>query len=80
MSATDQSPDAVLRQIDAIMVELQVLRQSVQDLLQTDPSPTIGSERPAAWDIILAAAGNRQFHFPEDVSRYLREERGTWDD
>jgi hypothetical protein len=80
MSATNQSPETVLRQIDAIMGELQTLRQTVQALLQAEPQPEHLSEHLSAWDIIQAAPGQRQFHTPEDVAHYLREERGAWED
>lgn len=80
MSATNQSPDTVLRQIDTIMAELQMLRQTVQALLQADPQPPTDADQPSAWDIIQAAPGSRQFHSAEDVTRYLREERAAWDD
>jgi hypothetical protein len=79
MSATDQTPDAVLRQIDAIMSELMVLRRAVETMLQADASPSPQDEKPSAWDIIQSAPGNRQFHSAEDVTRYLREERDAWD-
>lgn len=80
MSATNHSPDAILRQIDAIMAELQMLRQTVQTLLQAEPRPSAGADQPSAWDIIQAAPGSRQFHSAEEVTRYLREERAAWDD
>ena len=88
MSATDHSPETVLRQIDAIVGELQVLRQAVQALLQAEPQPESQSEHPSAvrteslsaWDIIQAAPGQRQVHTAEDVARYLHEERSAWDD
>ncbi len=84
MSVTNHSPEAVLRQIDAIMGELQVLRHAVQALLQAESSPehllAAGAEGLSAWDIIQAAPGQRQFHTAEDVAHYLREERATWDD
>jgi hypothetical protein len=78
MSATNQSPDAVLHQIDAIMAELQALRQTVQTLLQSKSPALSELEQSSAWDIIQAAPGNRQFHSAEDVTRYLREERAAW--
>ena len=80
MSATNQSPETVLLQIDAIMGELQTLRQAVQALLQADSQPEPQPEHLSAWDIIQAAPGQRQFHTPEDVTHYLREERGAWED
>ena len=84
MFMTNQSPETVLRQIDAIMGELQTLRRTVQALLQANPRPeplpTGGTEHVSAWDIIQAAPGRRQFHTPEDVAHYLREERSTWED
>ena len=88
MSMTNHSPETVLRQIDAIMGELQTLRRTVQALLQADsglelqpePLPASGTEHVSAWDIIQAAPGQRQFHTPEDVAHYLREERSAWEE
>lgn len=84
MSATNHSPETVLRQIDDIVGELQVLRQAVQALLQAEPqsdhSAVVSTESLSAWDIIQAAPGQRQFHTAEDVARYLREERSAWED
>ena len=84
MSATNHSPETVLRQIDAIMGELQILRQAVQALLPAEsslePLPTAATEGISAWDIIQAAPGHRQFRTAEDVAHYLHEERSTWDD
>lgn len=84
MSATNQSPEAILRQIDAIVEELQTLRQTVQVLLQAEPLwerlRTTNPEGEFAWDIIQAAPGQRQFRTAEDVALYLREERSAWED
>lgn len=79
MSATNQTPDAVLRQIDAILMELHALRQTMQSLLQPEHAAQRGDDQPSAWDIIQAAPGNRQFHSAEEVAHYLREERAAWD-
>ena len=84
MSATNHSPETVLRQIDAIMGELQALRQAVQALLPAEsppePLPATGTEGLSAWDIIQAAPGHRQFRTAEDVAHYLHEERSAWED
>jgi hypothetical protein len=80
VSEANLSPDAVLRQIDTIMVELLTLRRAVESLLAEAPTGSTQGDRPSAWDIIQAAPGHRQFASPEDVTRYLREERAAWDD
>lgn len=89
MSVTSESPEAILRQIDTIMGELQTLRRTVQVLLQAESSPVTspvqdakdakGAEEVSAWDIIQAAPGQRQFRTADDVAYYLREERSTWE-
>jgi hypothetical protein len=80
MSAATPSPEAVLQQIDAIMLELGILRQTVESMLLPDLPDADQDDRPSAWDIIVNAPGRLQFDSAEAVNRYLREEREAWDD
>ena len=74
------SPETVLRRIDAILDEVLALRESVRGLLivrAADAPPE--SQAPSVLDIVQEAPGHRVFQAAEDVTRYLREERAAWD-
>ena len=74
------SPETVLRRIDAILDELLALRESMRGLLSVraaDATPE--SQAPSVLDIVQEAPGHRVFQSAEDVTRYLREERAAWD-
>lgn len=64
------SPETVLRRIDAILDELLALRESVRGLLSV-PAADAAVESQAPGHRVLQAA--------EDITRYLREEPAAWD-
>lgn len=79
MSATNQSPEAVLRQIDAIMEELQILRQTVQVLLQAEPSPE-PSATQGAKIFTVGADGTVRSVDPSEFAPPMSPERvSAWD-
>lgn len=74
------TPEAVLQQIDTITDELRTLREIVQELLYSrSTAPRAPDERPSVLDIVEASPGQRIFRNSDDVTRFLREERATWD-
>jgi len=80
MQSDVNSPETVLRRIDAILDELLALRESVRRMLivrAADAAPV--SQAPSVLDIVQEAAGQRVFQAAEDVTHYLREERTAWD-
>ena len=42
-------------------------------------APPVAQSRPSALDIIASLQGHRLFQTPEEVDRYLQEERDSWD-
>ena len=70
------SPETLLRRIDAILDELLALRESVRDMVRVRSVETAAERpEPSVLDIVREASGRRVFQTAEDVTRYLREER-----
>ena len=82
MSVTSQSPEAVLRQIDAIMEELQTLRQTVQVLLQaaSSPEPPV-KDRKSLTILTISPDGTVEYHesLPERDYPINPERVSAWD-
>lgn len=80
MQSDINSPEMVLRRIDAIVEELLALRITVRNLISDRPA-TVESTNEAAsiLDIVQEAPGHRIFQSAEDVKQYLNIERATWD-
>lgn len=75
------SPETVLRRIDAIVEELLALRITVRNMIGDHPAivePT--NEATSILDIVQEAPGHRVFQSAEDVKQYLNIERATWGD
>lgn len=74
------SPETVLRRIDAIVDELLALRISVRNMIGDLPTQVEAeNEASSVLDIVLDAPGHRIFQSAEDVRQYLNTERATWD-
>lgn len=82
MSTTNQSPETVLRQIDAIMEELQTLRQTVQVLLQAESSPKPPAKgRKSLTIMTISSDGTVEYHesLPESYRPMNPERISAWD-
>lgn len=79
--SADLSAETVLRQLDAILDELLLLRESVRMMAKSrvDVDNESTTSAPSILDIVREAPGHRLFHTAEDVTSYLREERTAWD-
>ena len=72
------SPETVLRRIDAIMDELLALRESVRGMVIVRAADAAAiSQTPSVLDIVQEALGHRVFQAAEEVTRYLREVRAA---
>ncbi len=78
VSPIGYSAQSVLDKLDIIMAELQILRREVESLLNdNESSPTV--RRKTAMETLTRAPGQRIFYTPEDVAKYLNEERASWE-
>ena len=68
----------LLERLDSIVAELQNLRREVESLLDESESTARGG-RMTAMEILERAPGQRIFYTPDDVTKYLNEERASWE-
>lgn len=80
------SLDAIMKRIDAMIDELQVLRQAVLNVgekvgSETIKEPAVQLQKRSVVDILAQApTTSSRFQSAKAVEQYIAEERNSWDD
>jgi hypothetical protein len=70
-----------LKLIESLLQAIGALSAEEQDIVRSRllHQPTPEKEKRSAIDILTSAPGQQLFRTPEEVDRYIQEERDSWD-